>query len=457
MKPTRRDILKWGSTGLLAAGLTSAGCRLGRRPNVLLISIDDLNNWVGCLGGHPDALTPNIDAFAATGRLFKHAYSPGTNCNATRTAVLMGLRPWTSGVHTNKDPFPAEHLPGSIPAFFRDHGYRVLGGGKIFHEVQPTVWQEFFTPEVPDLFGSRTAPKRYGFTDDGMLNWGPVSLSDDEMWDGQLVNWAVEKLASPGELGGEQPFFLAVGLFEPHLPWLVPRRYFRPFPPAKVHLPEVLSGDRADLPMHPRLRSFRAHFLRIRRSRQWRRAVASYLAASYFADTMFGRVLAALEAGGHADDTIVVLWSDHGFNHGQKESWHKYQLWEQATQIPFIVRSPGVAKPGVAAPAPVDLMHLYPTLADLCGLERPEHVEGESLVPLLRNPAAEWSLPAITTADFGSHAVRDPRWRYIRYNDGSEELYDHQSDPLEWTNLAQQELYHSIKQRLRAWMPAPAG
>jgi arylsulfatase A-like enzyme len=421
--------------------------------NVLSITIDDMNNWVGCLGGHPDALTPNVDALAAGGRLFRRAYSPGTNCNGTRTAVLTGVRPWTSGVYTNRDEFPADRLSGTLPAVFRAQGYEVLAGGKVFHLPTPEVWDELFQPEAPDLFAHRTAPNEYGFPENAMFNWGPVKFPDAKTWDGQLAGWAVDQLARDRD----KPFLMCVGFFQPHLPWWVPRRYFRPFKPGKVALPDVDRRDLADVPRFARLRSFGGDFKRVLDSRQWPYAVASYLAAMHFIDALVGQVLEALANGPHAEDTIVVLWSDHGFALGQKLNWHKYLLWEHTTQIPFIVRVPGMEHAGTPTEHPVDLMHVFPTLVDLCGMEAPGHLEGKSLRPLLERPDAEWPLPAISTGDWASHAVRSDRFRYIRYGDGSEELYDHDSDPSERVNLAGLGDYTALKQELAQWLPERPG
>ncbi len=442
-------------TGLAAAGVLGPAC--GRReprepPNVLAISIDDLNNWVGCLGGHPDARTPHIDALAGGGRLFRRAYSPGTNCNGTRTAVLTGVRPWTSGVYQNRDPFPRNRLDDSLPAVFRRAGYKALAGGKVFHARTPEAWDVFFGPTAPDLFQHRAAPDEYGFPENEMFNWGPVVFPDAKTWDGQLARWACRQL----EREHGRPFLMCVGFFEPHLPWWVPRRYFRPFKPAAVTLPEFDRHDLADVPAFARQRAWRGDFQRVIEAGQWPYAVASYLAATHFIDAMVGQVLEALATGPHAANTLVVLWSDHGFALGQKLNWHKYLLWEHTTQIPFIVRPPRTPRPGVACDHPVDLMHLFPTLTDLCGLPLPAHLEGRSLRPLIERPDAEWPLPAITTAEWASHAVRTDRWRYIRYGDGSEELYDHQSDPLERTNLAPMPEHAALKQELSRWLEQPS-
>ncbi|MFQ5527017.1 MAG: sulfatase [Thermoanaerobaculia bacterium] len=453
MKPTRRDICRWGLTGLAAAGLPALGCTARSRPNVLFIAIDDLNNWPACLGGHPDALSPNLDALAASGRLFKRAYSPGTNCNGTRTAVLSGVRPSTSGVYANRNRHPEGLLDGSIPVLFRQHGYRLVAGGKVFHRRKPELWDKFFYPEAPDLFQFRAAPDEYGYSSNDDFNWGPVRYPEAKTWDGRLARWAGRQL----EREYDRPFFLAVGFFEPHLPWWVPERYFRPFPLHKVTLPESDWTDLRDIPRYARLRASRGVFLQVVRSGQWRQAVASYLAATYFVDAMVGRVLDALDSGPHADNTIVVLWSDHGFGLGQKRNWHKYLLWEHTTQVPFIIRAPQQAQPGAVCMRPVDLMHIYPTLVELCDLPMPAHLEGRSLRPLLDRHDADWPLPAISTGDWGSHAVRTDRWRFIRYGDGSEELYDHSVDTLERVNLATVSEHAEVKEKLAAWFPEPSG
>jgi len=445
---SRRDVLKWSAASLLGAPLLN-GCA-GRRPlNVLFITIDDLNNWVGCLGGHPQARTPNIDRLADRGTLFSRAYCPAPICYPSRTSVLTGLMPTRTGIFTNKSPLLREMLPDvvTLPQHFMANGYRVLAGGKVFHAPDDASWHQRFQPVPEDAYAART-DDRFGWKEWSMTNFGPLRISDNKMWDGQLVRWAIRQLQKKHT----SPFFLAPGFFQPHLPNFVPRKYFRPFPFEKVTMPRVFNRDLNDVPRFAKNRRMGRLYGHIVGGGQWRQAVASYLAAIHFVDAMVGRLLDALDESPYADSTAVVLSSDHGFMLGEKRHWGKYLLWEQATQVPFIISVPGVTKPGGRCEQPVTTIHIYPTLAELCGLPAREGLDGRSLVPLLRDPGATWELPAVTTTDGPSHAVRTERWRYIRYADGTEELYDHDEDPLEWRNLAGRPEHAQLKEELARWM-----
>jgi arylsulfatase A-like enzyme len=448
----RRELLRLGTVGALATVAGGLGCRsVRRKPNVLFIAVDDLNNWVGCLGGHPDSLTPNIDRLAARSMLFTHAYSPGTNCNATRTALLTGMEPDSSRIFTNSVPFRSR-LPDAVtlPEHFRANGYQVIGGGKIFHEAEESCWQEYHQPEAPELFPRRVPDSGYGFPWRGMLNWGPVRLPAKRMWDGRLAAWAAKRLRALPE-----PFFLAVGFLLPHLPWFAPREYFRPFRPRGVALPTVIDHDVDDLPRFAKQRTASKDHRLILDTGQWRHAVSAYLSCVHFADAMVGKVLDALDGSPLADHTLIVLWSDHGFHHGQKRHWHKYLLWDQATQVPFIISAPGITDPGRTCHRPVSLIDIFPTLVDLCGLAPAPDLDGASLRPLLTGSDADWDRPAVTSLGWGSYGIRTDRWRYIRYADGSEELYDHDWDPLEWTNLAGRSRFQGVKDELSRWLGGP--
>lgn len=236
------------------------------------------------------------------------------------------------------------------------------------------------------------------------------------------------------------------------MPWNVPQKYYDLHPADKIVLPKVLDTDLDDVPpLGVKMARPDGDHQAILDSGRWKEAVQGYLAACTFADAQVGRLLDALDQSPHKDNTIIVLWGDHGWHLGEKLHWRKFTLWEEATRAPLIVVAPGV-KPGVC-PRTVDFMSIYPTLCDLCGLPTPRQVEGQSLRPLLANPQAAWNQPAVTTYLFANHAVRSERWRYIRYRDGSEELYDHDQDPLEWTNLARDPKYDAVKKELAAWLP----
>jgi arylsulfatase A-like enzyme len=283
------------------------------------------------------------------------------------------------------------------------------------------------------------------------FDWGPLEKSDLTMGDGQMIDWACRFLGEKRD----RPFFLAAGTFRPHLPWYAPTEYFDLYPEAEVRLPPIREDDLDDVPpAGQRLATARKNdFQLIRHSGKWHQAVAAYLASISFADAMVGRLLDALDAAGQSERTIIVLWSDHGWHLGEKGHWHKMTLWEEATRVPLVIVAPGVTSTATRCDRPVSLVDLYPTLVELCGLEPRPGLDGLSLVPLLKNPQARRDRPAVITYRRGNHAVRSQRWRYIRYADGSEELYDHQEDPNEWTNLADRPELGGVKELLARWLP----
>ena len=272
--------------------------------------------------------------------------------------------------------------------------------------------------------------RRNNGLDKAHFDWSPLDIDETEMPDYKLVSWASDILAQPR---GEKPLFLAVGIVKPHLPWYAPQKYFDMYPLDEITLPKVPDDDLDDIPeLGVRMARPEGDHKAVVESDQWRKAVQAYLATITFVDDQVGRLTKALDKSGRSDNTIVVLWGDHGWHLGEKQHWRKFTLWEESTRAPLLWVVPGVTQAGQLCSAPVDFLNIYPTLADLCGLPIPEHVQGLTLRPLLGDPTADWKSPALTTHGRGNHGVRDARWRYIRYRDGSEELYDHRTDPMEW-------------------------
>lgn len=441
--------------------------------DVLFIAIDDLNDWVGYLGGHPQTKTPNIDRLAARGMAFMNAHSPSAMCNPSRTALLTGLRPSTTGMYANGPDWreqPAYDGITTLPRHFRNSGYATLGAGKIFHSHTYTnganagfndtaAWQAFYPDagtQLPSQIKPNSVPVNRNTFRSGP-DWGPVIADDEAMGDGQVVSWVARQLTA--ETGN--PRFVAAGIYRPHLYWYVPRRYFDMHPLDQIMLPEVIDDDLDDVPEAAQTNESSAMDIHewMLEEDQWRGAVQGYLASVSFADAMVGRLLDALDASGRADRTIVVLWGDHGFHLGEKARWRKSTLWNESTHVPFIIVAPGFTTPGSRTSAPVSLMDIYPTLTELAGLETPDHVDARSLVPLLEDPRRDWPYPALITYGFNNHAVVTDRHRYIRYADGSEELYDIVADPNEWTNLADRDDLAHVRRELARSMPndnAPA-
>jgi arylsulfatase A-like enzyme len=418
------------------------------RPNVLFIVLDDLNDWTGYLGRNPQARTPNIDRLAAAGVAFKAAYDPAPACNPSRAAVMSGLRPFETGLYENEQGWTAA-LPvkETLTSRFIAAGYDAFGSGKIFHDsiYRPGEWTEHFVPPEIDLKPDAAADG------DGVggIRFFPVSNSTGSMPDSASVDWAISKLRAQHE----RPFFLGVGLVKPHMPWAVPRKYFDRFPLDTIVLPPSPADDLDDVPEAAKSdRDLRDHG-KILRSGRWKDAVQAYLASIAFADEQVGRLIDALDESAYRDNTIVVLWGDNGFHLGEKQHWRKFTLWEEGTHVPLIWKVPGLTTPGGVVAAPVDLTSIYATLFDLTGIAVPGNVRVPSLVPLLREPASPWDHAAIMTWGVGASAVRQDQWRYIRYQDGSEELYDHSADPREWHNLAGRPALASTKAGLAAKLP----
>lgn len=438
------------------------------RPNVLFIAVDDLNDWIGPLGGHPQAVTPALDRLATQAVVFERNYCASPACNPSRTALLTGQHTYSSGLYSNYQ-YWREALPDvvTLPQYFRDHGYWVGGAGKIYHNDQPDPgsWDEYFPSKekhMPDYFypvpggtvGMPPFEHMYGDFD-----WSPIDLQDEQTGDFQSVSWVIERLNEDRD----RPFFLACGIYRPHLPWYVPQKYFDLFPLESLQLPSVLEDDLGDVGERSREIASRGgdYHRHVVEAGQWQAAVQGYLASIAYADAMVDRVLTALDESPQAENTIVVLWSDHGWQLGEKQHWRKFALWDNVARTVLMVRAPR-GTPGLdqgsveggRCSRTTSLVDLYPTLVELCGLPGKEGLDGHSLAPLLADPSAPWEHPAITTYDYSEYSIRTERWRYIRYIDDSEELYDHDADPEEWINLAGDPDYAAVKAELAHHIPA---
>jgi arylsulfatase A-like enzyme len=269
------------------------------------------------------------------------------------------------------------------------------------------------------------------------------------MADYKVVDWAISELNKKHD----KPFFQAVGIFRPHIPWFVPQKYFDLYPLDKLKLPEILEGDLDDCSEIGQKFCRRKWQTWLVKHDKWKEAVQGYLASISFADAQLGRLLDAFEASDYADNTVIVLWSDHGMHIGEKEHWEKFTLWEESTRVPLMIAGPSVKQPGRKSNQSVSLLDVYPTLVELCGYETFDQLEGQSLVNLLHDPAATRKRPAITTWGKNNHAVRTERWRYIHYKNGDQELYDHNNDPDEYHNLAGDKKYAPLMKELAQWLP----
>ncbi|NNE36271.1 MAG: sulfatase, partial [Rhodothermales bacterium] len=438
------------------SGCAQATDEVERPPNVLFISIDDLNDWVGALDGHPNARTPNIDRLASLGTVFLNAHTQAPICGPSRASLMTGLRPSTTGIYgqiEDKDLRGAHPLLQSavfLPEYFGQNGYKTMGIGKLFHRHAPEGVFEESGGRVPG-FGPKPPERRYWDQPETSTDWGPFPELDEDMPDYQSAEWAINRIKQDHD----RPFFLAVGFLRPHVPWHVPESWFAMHPVGGITVPPLLSDDMEDVPAigHQVADVWQMPTTAWAiDNNYWPAIVQSYLASVSFVDAQVGRILDALETSTHSENTVVVLFSDHGYHIGEKNRFAKSSLWERSTRVPLVFTGPGVAGRQSVSSA-VELLDIYPTLLELAGLPANGEIEGRSLVPLLRESKSEWPHAAITTYGQNNHAVRTDRFRYIRYEDGSEEFYDHITDPNEWHNLAQDSTHRDSISRLTRHLP----
>ena len=434
------------------------------KPNVLLISIDDLNDWVNHLDGHPKVQTPNMDRLADRGVAFTNAHCQAPLSNPSRTSFLTGLRPTTTGVYGLGPWFRSleeyEDLT-TLPQYFEQNGYQTLTTGKIYHDAYPpeegrkdgaefTKWgfHGGFYPRPDEPFVKETGHP--------LVDWGVYPEKDSQQDDWKVADWAIKQLKNPPD---DQPFFLSVGFRHPHVPLYATQKWFDLYPEEEELLPEIKGNDRDDIPrfawyLHWNLPEPRLAWLKMHH--EWKPKVRAYLASVSFADMLVGRLLNTLEKEGLRENTIVVLLSDHGYHLGSKDISGKNTLWHESTRVPFIFAGPGIPEKGKQSDQPVELLDLYPTLTDLADLPQKQGLDGHSLKPLLKDTRHERSRPAICTHGPGNHVIITEQWRFIQYADGSRELYNRENDPYEWKNLAVKEGYAPVMENLAEHIPESA-
>lgn len=429
---------------LLQALLLPSSC-LADKPNILFISVDDLNDWAG-YRGHPQVISPNMDRLAAKGTWFSRAYCQYPVCGPSRASVMSGLyfHQLESKKLQAEDKFVEEKVEsmGSelLHGYFKKHGYKTMAVGKILHKHLPKKnlhlsggrgkWnhnRDENGKQVESNFHSNKT----------LTDWAPYTGKESEMSDSMAADWAVERLQKKHT----KPFMLMVGFLRPHTPWHVPQKYFDMYDHEKLTVPPYKADDLSDVSKAAQ-ETINDGYPRTewaKKENQWQRIIQSYLASITFVDSKIGQVLDALEASPYRDNTIVVLWSDHGYHLGEKNTFQKHTLWERSASAPLIISLPSSMngeKHRGKTDAVVGLIDIYPTLLDLCGLPANDKVVGRSLKPLLHDRNANWDHPALTYRKDGGRSLRNQRYRYIEYGDGSQELYDHDKDPNEWNNLA---------------------
>ena len=486
----------------LAVCLLAVNAHAAPKPNVLFIAVDDLNDWIGCIGGHPQALTPNMDRLAKRGVLFTNAHCAAPACNPSRAAVFSGLMPARTGVWSNQSTRIEKAMPKAVllTHAFRNAGYQTLGTGKMLHGTVKNLFEEYYglnqrwspfpknavrytKAELPSkgtdnpshvLRDSRgrevvlpinrmPSDRKPNQADGESFDWGGFDVPDSDFGDTQITTWAIDRLRRG--LGNEKPFFLGVGYYRPHIPLFAPQKYFERFKLTPGKLPPTCKDDLKDIGPAGRKWAIEAvtagSHATVLKHKQWRAAVEAYLACTTYVDHEIGRLLAALDQSGAANNTWIVLWSDHGWHLGEKEHWGKWTGWERSTRVPLMIVPPKrlakqFAPGGSRSAQPVGLIDLFPTLAEACDLRPPKNLDGQSLLPLLRDPSKATGRVLTTTFDKGNVSHRTTRWRYLRYANGEEELYDLQNDPKEWTNLADDSRLAKVKSRLAKRL-APTG
>jgi iduronate 2-sulfatase len=436
------------------------------KPNVLFIAVDDLNTWLGCLNNYSNTKTPNLDRLASQGVLFSNAHCQAPLCGPSRASLMTGLRPSTTGIYgmisdekIRNTENPATKDITFLPEYFKNNGYYTMGIGKLFHDYAPKgVFddegdrEKGFGPYpenrfVWDGFGTGDK-KKYGRTS---TDWGAFPDREEQMPDHQSADWAISHLNTKYE----KPFFLGVGFLRPHVPLYVPQKWFDMHPLEGIKVAPFLSDDLKDVPQVgldindlPMMPSTEWAI----ESGEWKKIIQAYLACVSYVDYEIGRVLDALENSKYANNTVIVLWSDHGYRLGEKGTFAKHGLWESATKAPLIFAAPNLPKAKVID-SPAEMLSIYPTLLELCHLPPYNRNEGKSLVATMHSKKIDSKAFAITSYGENNHSVKKGRYRFTQYEDGGQELYDHKIDPNEFTNLAKFSEYKGKINELKKYLP----
>lgn len=466
------ESLKLVLGGTLCLGALGVANAKETKPNVIFIAVDDMNDWVGPLGGIKGIKTPNLDRLASMGVTFTNAHCAAPASAPSRLSVMTGVHPTRSNIMHNILYDGAEWRNNdvmkdvvTIEQFFRANGYETLAGGKIYHTLAPpwlTInqgepeswdywWPSAYVPatyQIPASEKVRNPEGLKGKRPIKFFTWGPIDCKDTKMPDYQLVDWVRHELS----IKREKPLFMAAGFVKPHIPWEVPRKYFDMYPLDSIPELEIEADDLADTFDHGR----RSWHKFVMQNNSWKEIIQAYMACISFTDAQLGRLLDVIEASPYKDNTIIVLWSDHGMHIGEKENWEKFTLWEESTRVPMIFCVPGMIKAGTINTTAVSLIDIFPTLAELIGEPAPQNCDGYSMVPLLKgqkgnHPAAVTGYTFQAPARGHGYAVRTDRYRYIYYPEADfEELYDHETDPNEFVNIAYKKAMKKIVVEHRA-------
>lgn len=447
-----------------------------KQPNIVMIVVDDLNDWIGPYGGNPQVITPNLDKFASKSMVFRNTSCAGPVCGPSRSALLSGFMPAKTGLYGNGHNMMNSEIVqthATLPEYFTKNGYLTISSGKIFHK-HPTangedhghwafdVWENESGSEKPQ-------PDKYYSRYDGIINgkkienalyadgggsdfaFGPTIGGKEVTKDYRTAKWFEGKLTEKYE----KPFFMSVGISKPHLSFCVPEEYFNRYNLDSIKIPEYRMDDLDDIIGKNGEKAYEpsGDFLWLKHYGIEKEAVRAYMAAITYADECIGVVLDALAKSKYADNTIVMIYGDHGWHLGEKLRYRKATLWREATQLPFIMHVPGMNKKQECT-RNVNLLDIYPTLIDLCKLPEKE-LDGKSFAPLLKDPTLKWA-PTVTTQDRNNHSVISEKWHYVSITKrGTEELYDLENDPMEWKNLANNKTpeIEAVIKEMRAYLP----
>lgn len=447
--------------------------------NVLFIAVDDLNDWVGIFGGNPQVKTPNLDKLCnEKAMIFTNAHCAGPVSCPSRSALLSGFRPDHTGCYNNQQNMLGSDLVqryATLPEYFSKNGYVTISKGKIFHRHSIEngldegqwafdIWEReegndrvqrdhLYSRNNGIIDGAKSADQHYTGGEGAEFSWGPTIEPKEKTKDYLTALWFADMLKKDWD----KPFFMAVGLSKPHLPWYVPQEFFDLYQLDTVKIPHYRLDDLDDILTPQGKRKFDPtdDFLWCSQNEHlFKAAVRAYMASVSYADACIGIILDALNKSEYAKNTIVIIWGDHGWHLGEKLRFRKTTLWTESTKLPLIIKTPEMRQKAVCNRT-VNLIDLYPTLIDLCGLPKRDVLDGRSFAPLLRNPEEKWPYPSITIKEEGSYTINDEDWRYTYYADGTEELYNLKNDPMEWTNLINDMDKESAeaKKELLKWKP----
>jgi arylsulfatase A-like enzyme len=439
------------------------------QPNILFIAVDDLNDWIGPMGGNKQVKTPHLDKFAKGALCFQKAYCPATVCGPSRSALLTGKQCSNTGVYGNGNDLkiaPKTQNLETLPEYFGNRGYATLSRGKIFHKQATAKGMDegqWAFQEWSDTSGEGGLLWEVKPTLDGIVAggsdfvWGAIKAPLEKTSDYQTCEWGVQQLQR--DFGGK-PFFMAIGISKPHLPFYAPQEFFDMYPLDQVKIAPVKRDDLDDIldskgrPIH----KMNERFELAEGNNMHKEANRAYMACISYVDACLGHLLENLEKSVYGKNTIVVIWGDHGWHLGEKLKYGKTGLWEESARVPLLIKVPGEQAPNGDCNGVVNLLDLYPTLVEVCGLPKNPENDGKSFAPLLSDPNLTWNDITLTTYQYKNHSMTDGRYRYIQNHQKSgeivEEFYDHQNDPLEHNNLATNPELKQIMDKFRKVLPS---